>query len=150
MSTPTTNCCQSISNGCHRVVDFFGSTLDNIKGFGVDQIRSIAKTYNVALVIFTAAFVGLGLHLAAASIPAYLFMGVFTGTVIHVANAEIYTQINEKRSLKKWTELALSTLSLGVAIWFLPKTALCAAVTFICYDPYMITRAIKSLQPAPK
>jgi hypothetical protein len=131
-------------------VDFCGSTLDGIKGFGVDQIRSAVKTHNFALVILAAACVGLGLHLAATSIPAYLFMGVFTGAVIHLAKDEIYSQISEKWAMKRWTELALSTISLGVTVWYLPMTSVCTAVTILCSDPYMISNAIRNLQPPKK
>jgi hypothetical protein len=131
-------------------VEFCGSALDGIKGFGADQIRSSVKTHNFALVILAAACVGLGLHLAAASIPAYLFMGVFTGTVIHLAKAEICSQISEKWAMKKWTELALSTIGLGVTVWYLPMTSICTAVTVLCSDPYMISRAVRSLQPPKK
>ena len=139
-------CTQMLSNGYHKIAELGESAVRKIQEFSAEKIKTVVKTNNFALVIFAAGFVGLGLHLAAASIPAYLYMGVMAGVVIHLAKDEIREQLIAKWDAGKWTELAISIIGLCAASWYLPMTSICTTVTVICADPSAIVRAISNLK----
>lgn len=96
------------------------------------------KTRNFAATIFCAGFLGAVAYVAYAFIPAYLFIGVFIATAVHMRGGNFKREMFGLWNDKKRLECIITVASIGLAAYTYPKMALCAFAASLIWDPKSI------------